>query len=86
MPLFEYMCLECGEVSEILVMSPDDSPQCSVCSGFKLKKLLSAPAAYSGSASSGLPGPGDSSCCGHSPGEAGCAGPGSCCGKNFAGD
>ncbi len=29
-----------------------------------------------------MPGPGDTSCCGSAPSEAGCAGPGSCCGKN----
>ena len=85
MPLFEYMCLDCGEVSEVLVMSPEDKPVCQACSGTRLKKLLSAPAAYSGR-TSGLPGPGDTSCCGHTPAEAGCAGPGSCCGKNFSDD
>jgi hypothetical protein len=28
-----------------------------------------------------LPGPTDHGCCGSRPGHAGCAGPGSCCGK-----
>jgi putative FmdB family regulatory protein len=82
MPLYEYLCLKCGQTSEILVMSQEDKPACQACKSKKLKKLLSATAAYSGKSSSSLPGPGDTSCCGHTPSEAGCAGPGSCCGKS----
>jgi putative FmdB family regulatory protein len=81
MPLYEYLCQDCGQVTEILVMDEEQPLQCGACQSGKLKKLLSAHAAYSGSSSAGLPGPGDTPCCGTSPAEAGCAGPGSCCGK-----
>ena len=83
MPIFEYLCLDCGKTSEILIFGFDDSPQCSFCSSHHLKKLISAHSSMSGPLKNKLPGPGDTACCGSSPGEAGCAGPGSCCGKNF---
>ena len=83
MPLFDYMCLECGELSEVLVSGEGDSPRCRTCGSDNLKKLLSAHSSFSGSSRSSLPGPGDTSCCGSSPVEAGCAGPGSCCGKKM---
>jgi putative FmdB family regulatory protein len=82
MPLFEFLCVECGATSEVLVASSDESPSCKACGSVKLKKLLSAPSSLSGGARQGLPGPSDTACCGTSPTQAGCAGPGSCCGKN----
>ncbi len=82
MPLFEFLCVECGAMSEVLVASSDESPTCKTCGSVNLKKLLSAPSSLSGIASQGLPGPSDTACCGSSPVQAGCAGPGSCCGKN----
>jgi putative FmdB family regulatory protein len=81
MPLFDFLCLDCGKMTEILIMSEDDVPRCQDCSSTELKKMLSAHSSYSGSSSSRIPGPGDTSCCGSTPVEAGCAGPGSCCGK-----
>ena len=81
MPLFEYLCLDCGKVSEVLVIDSSQEPQCGSCNGLNLKKLLSAHASYAGNSKSGLPGPGDTACCGSTPDHAGCAGPGSCCGK-----
>lgn len=82
MPLFDYLCLECGETSEILVSSADEHCKCAACGSLKTKKLLSAHASISGSAGQRIPGPGDTACCGSTPNHAGCAGPGSCCGKN----
>ncbi|MFO7560192.1 MAG: FmdB family zinc ribbon protein [Desulfobacterales bacterium] len=82
MPLFDYLCLDCGKSSEILVFDSSDPLQCKACGSSSLKKLLSAHSSVSGPAKFSMPGPGDTSCCGSSPGEAGCAGPGSCCGKN----
>jgi len=82
MPIFEFLCTECGAISEELVTSSDTLPACKSCGSAKLKKLLSATSSLSGSARRGLPGPGDTACCGSSPAHAGCAGPGSCCGKN----
>jgi putative FmdB family regulatory protein len=81
MPLFDYLCLDCGQVSEVLISTSDVLPQCENCSSSNLKKLLSAPSSLSGTTRRDLPGPGDTSCCGSTPGLAGCAGPGSCCGK-----
>ena len=84
MPLFEYLCLGCGHVTEALITSSDDEPACSACQGRNLKKLISAPSTASGLAQDRMPGAGDTACCGSSPGMApGCAGPGSCCGKTF---
>lgn len=80
MPLFEYLCAGCGKQFETLVLG-SDAPTCPSCGGKDLKKMLSAHSSYSGQGGAGLPGPGDSTCCGSSPGHSGCAGPGSCCGK-----
>lgn len=81
MPLFDYLCLDCGKSSEILVTASDDKAQCQNCGSDHLKKLLSAHSSLSGTSTSRFPGPGDTACCGTSPTEATCEGPGSCCGK-----
>ena len=81
MPLYDYLCMDCGEVCEILVTSSDVSLECSACGSEELKKMMSAHSSLSGSSSSSFPGPTDTACCGTSPAEATCAGPGSCCGK-----
>ncbi len=82
MPLFEYLCLDCGKLSEILITgSARDQLRCQACGGGNLKKMLSAPSSLSGPRTNSMPGPGDTACCGSSPAQAGCAGPGSCCGK-----
>ena len=81
MPIFEYLCAKCGRMTEILITHSDDVPRCEGCGSTKLKKLLSAQSSLSGSANSRLPGAGDSRCCGTTPADSGCAGPGSCCGK-----
>jgi putative FmdB family regulatory protein len=84
MPLYDYICEDCGGQSELLVFSQSDPLQCKECGSSNLKKLLSAHSSMSGPAKNAMPGPGDTACCGSSPGAAaGCAGPGSCCGKNF---
>lgn len=82
MPLFEFLCLDCGKTTEVLVTPSDDGPVCGECGSGHLKKLLSAPSTLSGTPSASLPGPGDTACCGSAPGHAGCAGPGSCCGRS----
>lgn len=81
MPIYEFLCLDCGKVSEVLMTGADDGPVCQDCSSTRLKKLISAQSSYSGVSNRGLPGTGDTACCGSSPSLAGCAGPGSCCGK-----
>ena len=82
MPLFDYLCLDCGKLSEILVISSDDKQQCQACGSFNLKKMISAHSSMSGTLMSRFPGQGDTACCGSTPTNAGCAGPGSCCGKS----
>jgi putative FmdB family regulatory protein len=81
MPIYEFLCLDCGKTSEILMTSSKDTAVCTACDSKNLKKQLSATSSMTGAAPKGLPGPGDTACCGASPGHAGCAGPGSCCGK-----
>ena len=81
MPLYDYLCLECKKLSEILVTISTEKPQCSNCGSPNLKKMLSAPSSLSGSSAQKMPGPGDTACCGSSPMQAQCAGPGSCCGR-----
>lgn len=43
MPLYEYRCNECQQVSTLLVRSPSNapSPVCEHCGGSKLTKLIS---------------------------------------------
>ncbi|MCX5879327.1 MAG: zinc ribbon domain-containing protein [Deltaproteobacteria bacterium] len=82
MPLFDFLCLECGKVSELLVANSADQPECRTCGSRNVKRLLAAPSSLSGTARKSMPGPGDTACCGSSPDQAaGCSGPGSCCGK-----
>ena len=81
MPLYEYLCVDCGDLSEILVMNQDVQVACEKCGSVNLKRMLSAPSSYSGSSTHSLPGAGDTACCGSTPASTGCAGPGSCCGK-----
>ena len=84
MPIFDYLCIDCGEQSEIIVTSSSDRPACRNCGSVNLEKMISKPSSLSGNAVSGFPGPGDTACCGSNPADAGCAGPGSCCGKSFS--
>ncbi|MCD4754929.1 MAG: zinc ribbon domain-containing protein [Deltaproteobacteria bacterium] len=82
MPIYEYRCEACGNVNEMLVFPNQPEVKCPSCGSEDLTKLISSSSSFTGSQGSRLPGPGDTSCCGFSPGEApNCAGPGSCCGK-----
>lgn len=81
MPIFEFLCVNCGTVSEHLVFADSEGVQCPHCQGSSLKKLLSATSSASGAKTAGkVPGAGDTACCGSRPGTHGCT-PGSCCGK-----
>ncbi len=83
MPIYDYLCEDCGKTNEIIILRTAQSPKCGFCGSGHMKKLLSAHSSLSGTPKNKMPGSGDTSCCGSSPSEAGCAGPGSCCGKNF---
>jgi putative FmdB family regulatory protein len=45
MPLFEYVCSDCQNRFELLIRG-DEKPQCPACSGRKVEKQLSVPAAH----------------------------------------
>jgi putative FmdB family regulatory protein len=75
MPIYEYKCQECGEVTEYRITSQSqvNSLVCKSCGGRKLERKISVP-----SITSGRSVPSGHSCCGN-PGQ-GCSEPGSCCG------
>lgn len=81
MPIFEYKCLECNKNMDLIVSSSFSDVKCAYCGSSKLQKLISAHSSMSGTKSNNMPGPNDTTCCGSSPQNAGCAGPGSCCGR-----
>jgi putative FmdB family regulatory protein len=82
MPIYEIICHECGKQGEVLVFAANEKLSCPHCGSGQTSKLMSAPSSLTGREAIGLPGPNDTGCCGSSPAHAGCAGPGSCCGKN----
>jgi putative FmdB family regulatory protein len=45
MPLYEYLCEECGRHIELLVQG-SQTPECSECGSKKLAKQFSVPAAH----------------------------------------
>jgi putative FmdB family regulatory protein len=46
MPIYEYRCRACGNLTEVLVLSAKnrEGPTCSSCGGTDLEKALTAPA------------------------------------------
>jgi putative FmdB family regulatory protein len=83
MPIYEIKCLDCDYSGELLVLSADEKLACPSCGGGRIEQLLSAPSGLTGKERQAMPGPGDHGCCGSRPSQAGCAGPGSCCGKTL---
>ena len=83
MPIYDISCPACGYRGEVIRQRAEDAPACPQC-GAASEKLLSPTSSLTGKAAAGMPGPADHGCCGSRPGQAGCAGPGSCCGKNPA--
>lgn len=79
MPLFDFVCQDCGKEAEYLVASSDEVPKCNECEGSELKKKLSAHSSLSG-VSNLVKQCGDVPHCGINPGGSDCPGPGSCCG------
>jgi putative FmdB family regulatory protein len=83
MPIYEIDCQECGQKAETLVLSGQEELICPNCGGKRTTKMMSVPSSYGRQETAGVPGPMDTACCGSSPAETACAGPGSCCGKRI---
>lgn len=81
MPIHDISCTECGYSGEAISLSAGSAPRCPDC-GAEAQTLISATSTLTGKTPQHVPGPGDTGCCGAAPGHSGCAGPGSCCGKN----
>jgi len=61
MPIYEYRCSDCGEISEVFLRSPNsESVKCPVCGSKDLERLLSASYAIRMSSSA----PAGRTCCG----------------------
>ncbi|MCF8069835.1 MAG: zinc ribbon domain-containing protein [Desulfobacterales bacterium] len=83
MPIYEISCDDCGFSGEIIIVNSGDALVCPQCNSKNTARLMSPTSSLTGKTVPSVPGPGDTSCCGSSPSQAGCAGPGSCCGKNI---
>ena len=82
MPIYDIQCLNCRQTGEVLVTTRDAPLVCPECGSGDTVKVMSATSSLTGrTGGPRLPGPADTGCCGSHPGEAGCADPGSCCGK-----
>jgi putative FmdB family regulatory protein len=81
MPIYDIVCPDCGYAGELIVTRSQDPLVCPQCGKNNAVKQLSATSSLTGRTPKTYPGPSDHSCCGSTPSQAGCAGPGSCCGK-----
>lgn len=81
MPIYEIACQDCCQISEVIITGSSAPIACPGCGSSRTEKLMSATSSLTGRSGQSLPGQGDTACCGRSPSAAGCAGPGSCCGK-----
>jgi putative FmdB family regulatory protein len=83
MPIFEIRCADCAYTGEVLIIDRSAPLACPSCGSQRTAKLMSATSSLTGRNGQPLPGVRDTGCCGSHPGQAaGCAGPGSCCGRN----
>jgi putative FmdB family regulatory protein len=73
MPIYEYQCNKCSQVSEILTIGKENSPACSACGSGDLTKLMSAHNTIGSTPS--FAAAGDCSSCASSNG---CGAPGAC--------
>ncbi len=83
MPIYEIACSDCGYSGEVIVLGTENTLKCPSCESTNTHKLMSPTSSMTGKTTQGFPGPGDTACCGQSPDQASCAGPGSCCGRTF---
>ncbi len=75
MPIYEYRCVNCGEVSEFLILGKQKQLNCKQCGSEELIKLVSAHN-IAGRSSQDSDDSSSGGCCG-SPNS--CGTPGSCC-------
>ena len=59
MPIYEYVCADCGAAGEHLVMNQSEAPRCDACGSGRIERQLSRPADYAGMSRNQLPGDGD---------------------------
>lgn len=83
MPIYDIQCRRCGQTGEVIVTTRQAPLVCPECGSSDTAKMMSATSALTGRTGTHMPGPADTGCCGRHPGEAGCAGPGACCGKTL---
>lgn len=83
MPIYEIACSDCNYSGERIVLTAEEDLTCPDCGSRKTRKLMSATSSLTGKAPQSFPGSVDTACCGSSPSQASCAGPGSCCGKTI---
>lgn len=81
MPIYEVVCPDCGYDGELIQLVSSAELACPNCQSPNVEKKLSPTSSMTGKSGPSFPGRGDTACCGSSPDKAGCAGPGSCCGK-----
>jgi putative FmdB family regulatory protein len=81
MPIYEILCGSCGKKSELLTRNTSEALTCPGCGSVQTTRLMSTTSSLTGRNVRDFPGPKDTACCGSSPSQAQCAGPGSCCGK-----
>ncbi len=46
MPIYEYVCDQCGHEFEALLRTSDEKPACPACNGQQLTRKLSLPVAH----------------------------------------
>ncbi|MBI9110551.1 FmdB family zinc ribbon protein [Maridesulfovibrio ferrireducens] len=80
MPIFEYICLECGKIYEEISSSDANEGECPSCGKTTREKLISSTSTLTGKEAPVTKPHGGKGCCGSSPSAKGCI-PGSCCGR-----
>ena len=71
MPLFEYVCIECGSEFEKIVPTSKTKVKCAQCSSAKVEKKLSVFAVAGGGSEPAFDGPGCGTCGADQPGMCG---------------
>ncbi|HSR69675.1 MAG TPA: zinc ribbon domain-containing protein [Acidobacteriota bacterium] len=62
MPIFEYVCKECGQRFEKIVLGGQTSVECPQCSGAETEKMISSFAVSAGNGKSAAAEPGPCAC------------------------